>query len=377
MLTFFQEFDLYNKIAMVLGHIVITCFIISAAGYLLLRFVVPVPNSLTTMINTQTLDSFGDLYENEKLSAYVYGVGAAVVDAAMNIDNNGLVGDETERFRFFVLDSDDPYAIALSHRKVYVTRGLLAILGDEDELASVIGRQIAHKFSGNVDERLQRIAAPWTFLTTLSGLFNTIYLNGLASGLRTAAETVCYGQFKASYPENKDLVSDRLAIQYLHEANYDVDSLRRSYEKIDNYHRIYQREITMSYSSLDDPQLRLQAVNREIESYLAQDGIEENDGKKEPLEKEGVAGGGCAPPANYMYCYMRQIHGMHYRGGFLRVFVADENDNIGAIIKVTPSHNAAALFSSLNNVKELISGGLYKTFVLKKPAPMNYGPKNR
>ncbi len=76
----------------------------------------------------------------------------------------GLVGDETLvryvteigkrvaaqsprqdlSYRFAVVDTPEPNAFALPGGYVYVSRGLLALANDEDELANVIGHEIGH-----------------------------------------------------------------------------------------------------------------------------------------------------------------------------------------------------------------------------------------
>ncbi|TPV97152.1 MAG: hypothetical protein B7733_01025 [Myxococcales bacterium FL481] len=48
------------------------------------------------------------------------------------------------KWRFRVLDDPTPNAFALPGGYVYVTRGLLAVLGSDDELASVIAHEIGH-----------------------------------------------------------------------------------------------------------------------------------------------------------------------------------------------------------------------------------------
>src|SRR5690606_21704843 len=81
------------------------------------------------------LQAYGGAYDNEKLGAYVAGVTGRIVKAT-NQPNNP--------YRVTVLDSPIVNAFALPGGYVYVTRGLVALVNDEAELAGVIGHEIGH-----------------------------------------------------------------------------------------------------------------------------------------------------------------------------------------------------------------------------------------
>lgn len=76
-----------------------------------------------------------DLYADRRLAAYVAGVGARVAGAAR------CAGC---RFTFRLIDDPEPNAFALPGGFVYVTRGLVALLDSEAELAAILGHEIGH-----------------------------------------------------------------------------------------------------------------------------------------------------------------------------------------------------------------------------------------
>lgn len=80
------------------------------------------------------LKQYGE-YENPALQAYVQRVGEKL-------------GNQSHRknlyYRFTVLDSDEVNAFALPGGYIYITRGLLAYLNSEAELAAVLGHEIGH-----------------------------------------------------------------------------------------------------------------------------------------------------------------------------------------------------------------------------------------
>src|SRR5262245_48779820 len=55
---------------------------------------------------------------------------------------------------FEVVDQPEPNAFALPGGHVYVTRGLLALLNSEDELAGVMGHEIGHVTASHSTKRM-------------------------------------------------------------------------------------------------------------------------------------------------------------------------------------------------------------------------------
>jgi len=76
------------------------------------------------------------IYQNKALQLYVNEIGQKLV--------SGLTNKEFNRFYFKLVDSSEINAFALPGGYIYVTIGLLAVLNDESELASVLGHEIAH-----------------------------------------------------------------------------------------------------------------------------------------------------------------------------------------------------------------------------------------
>jgi predicted Zn-dependent protease len=81
-------------------------------------------------------------YDDPTLTAYVSRVGGRVAAAAAG----GHV------FTFRVLDSSEAQASALPGGFIYVTRGALAHLGSEAELAALLAHEIGHVVSGHGDQ---------------------------------------------------------------------------------------------------------------------------------------------------------------------------------------------------------------------------------
>jgi predicted Zn-dependent protease len=75
------------------------------------------------------------LLDDPELTAYVEAIGRKLL--------RGL--DRREfAYRFSIVDQMEPNAFALPGGHIYVSRGLLALVNDEDELACVLGHEIVH-----------------------------------------------------------------------------------------------------------------------------------------------------------------------------------------------------------------------------------------
>jgi len=93
------------------------------------------------------------LYQNEELSSYVSDLGQSLLEVShLRREDTPQQFRETE-FTFRVLDSPVVNAFALPGGFVYVTRGLLAHLNNEAQLAVVLGHEIGHVAARHSSQR--------------------------------------------------------------------------------------------------------------------------------------------------------------------------------------------------------------------------------
>ncbi|HET9068621.1 MAG TPA: M48 family metalloprotease [Amaricoccus sp.] len=107
----------------------------------------------------------GGVYRDAELAGYLRTVGMRLVRAA---------GQPAAGWSFAVLDTPETNAFALPGGRIFVTRGMLALVGDEAELAAVLGHEIGHALAGDGrvpgSDRARRaaeVAADRTGLTLL------------------------------------------------------------------------------------------------------------------------------------------------------------------------------------------------------------------
>ena len=110
-------------------------------------------------LHAQVIASSG-IYPDPELQQYVNDIGQKLAAVA---DRNHL------EFHFFVLDDDLVNAMALPGGYIYVTRGLIAHLNSEAQLAAVIGHEIGHVDGKHASERdrSQKFSKLLTALTAI------------------------------------------------------------------------------------------------------------------------------------------------------------------------------------------------------------------
>lgn len=150
----------------------------------------------------QLLAEFGGAYPGEE-SAYVRTVGERVGAAA------GLPGQCT----FTLVNSDVVNAFAVPGCYIYVTRGLLAIVGSEAELASVLGHEVGHIVARHAQAQERR-----TIWTTLGVVAASV--TGSQRLTRLASQAGQY--FGLRYSRRQEYQADDLSVRYLRRAGYDV-----------------------------------------------------------------------------------------------------------------------------------------------------------
>ncbi len=149
------------------------------------------------------LKEFGGVYEDEKLAAYVNRIGQ---DLARTSELPDL------GFTFTILNSDQVNAFALPGGYVYVTRGLMALAGDEAELAGVIAHEIGHVTARHSAER---------FGGTLAAEVGAVLLDlGLGSGAANQIYGVGANLVLRGFSRQQEFEADSLGVRYLSRAGY-------------------------------------------------------------------------------------------------------------------------------------------------------------
>jgi predicted Zn-dependent protease len=156
----------------------------------------------------------GPLYRSPGLQAMVDRVGQRLVS------RSGLSGS----YRFYVLDQPTPNAHAIPSGYVFVTRGLLALMDDEAELAAAMGHELGHIIERHAAQRERE----------RRGVMDAAVDAAMKSGSVSIGRTVARdGLVKLRrYSRDQELEADRAGVSYLAKAGYRPDAMVTLIEKL-------------------------------------------------------------------------------------------------------------------------------------------------
>ena len=157
--------------------------------------------------HAQVLEQYGE-YHDPELKAYVGRVGERI---ARRSHRGGLI------YRFTLLDTPEVNAFALPGGYIYLTRGLLALLDSEAELAAVLGHEIGHVTARHSVRRHTG--------QVISGVLGAVI--AAKSGVRGAgdAANLVGTAVVRGYGREHELEADRLGAEYLARSGYDPQAM--------------------------------------------------------------------------------------------------------------------------------------------------------
>ncbi|WP_246043074.1 M48 family metalloprotease [Fodinibius saliphilus] len=160
------------------------------------------------------------VYQDEQLLDYVKTVGDNVLEVShMRREDTPQKYRETE-FYFRVLNSPVVNAFALPGGYVYVTRGLLAHLENEAQLAVVLGHEIGHVAARHASQRAfeQQIGQ----IALIGGAVAGEELLGVPGGSVLQLGSQAAQFLFLSYGRDDERESDRLGVEYAAMKSYDA-----------------------------------------------------------------------------------------------------------------------------------------------------------
>lgn len=162
----------------------------------------------------QILKTYGGEYGSPALRNYVGSVGQLL---ARTVERQDLT------YTFTILNSDIVNAFAMPGGYVYITRGLLALAGDEAELAAVLGHELGHI---NARHHAQRESQ-----AMIAGLLAAAL--GAYAGQAAGQLGSVLGQTALmSFSREEESQADSLGIRYMARAGYDPQAMVRFLAKL-------------------------------------------------------------------------------------------------------------------------------------------------
>ena len=208
-------------------------------------------------------------------------------------------------YHFTVLDTPQVNAFALPGGHIYITRGILAYLNSEAELAAVLGHEIGHVTSRhNVRQYSAAVAA--NAAATVGGILAGVFVPQLGSQFAQGVQSLLGltgNVLVAGYGRGHELEADRLGAEYLARSGYDPQAMIKVIRVLKNQ-ELFDIEAAKQegreprryhglFATHPDNDTRLQEVVGEAEQYVRPDATD--DRRTQFLSQtEGMAFGDAA-----------------------------------------------------------------------------------
>lgn len=166
-------------------------------------------------LNKMGASSFEEMKEKEKIStdkkltAYVQCVANAIIPHVPKTAHNG-------EWELVLFDSEQINAFALPGGKIGVYSEILNVAKDKDQLAAIIGHEIAHVIEGHSNERLSSNQLSQIGLMVTGALIESqdvSYKNELMAGLGLGVQYGILLPYGRSHESEADIVGQNLMAQ--------------------------------------------------------------------------------------------------------------------------------------------------------------------
>ena len=150
------------------------------------------------------------VYNDPELQEYVRGIGEKL---AANSRRSDL------QYHFTVLDSKEVNAFALPGGYIYITRGLMAYLKSEAELAAVLGHEIGHVTARHAVRQCKA-----SELASIGATLGAVLLPGMDQTINQLVQTLSLAALRG-YGREHELEADRLGAEYLANSDYSPQAM--------------------------------------------------------------------------------------------------------------------------------------------------------
>ncbi|MDQ3187199.1 MAG: M48 family metalloprotease [Pseudomonadota bacterium] len=230
------------------------------------------------------------IYDFPTLQSYVNEIGQKLAKKSHRVQLN---------FHFTVVDSPQINAFALPGGYIYVTRGILAYLNSEAELAAVLGHEIGHVTARHSVQQYSASTAA-NIGTLLLGIFVPQLGGQAAQGLMGLANNALL----SGYGRSHELEADRLGAEYLARSGYDPQAMIKVISVLKNQ-ELFDIEVAKQegreprryhgiFATHPDNDTRLQEVVGEAKQYIIPGSITDDRRAEFLRQTEGMTFGDSA-----------------------------------------------------------------------------------
>lgn len=164
--------------------------------------------------NAKMVESQFGIYSHDALTAYVRSIGNTLV---------AKLKDNPFEYQFQIADDAIPNAFALPGGYVYITRGLLSLITNEDELACVMAHEIIHVNARHSIKQMRSSILP--HMLELPGTIVGNVVSDDLGKLLNSPITTSNKLLLSSYSRKHETESDTKGIELASKAGYDPNAM--------------------------------------------------------------------------------------------------------------------------------------------------------
>jgi len=205
------------------------------------------------------------IYDDPALQRYISDIGQRL---AKSSHRTGL------QYQFLVVDSPEVNAFALPGGYIYITRGIIAYLNSEAELAAVLGHEIGHVTARHSVQQISAATAANVGASVLQ-----ILVPQVRNSVGDLLVNVLGGALLSGYGREHELEADRLGAEYLARTGYDPQAMIKVVGVLKNQ-ELFDAEVAKAegreprryhglFASHPDNDTRLQEVVREAAKFTS------------------------------------------------------------------------------------------------------------
>ena len=171
------------------------------------------------------IHKYYDIVEDPAVVTYVNDIGNRILST---------LPQQPFEYRFYVINEDVYNAFATPAGHIFIYTGLLDAMEEEEELAGILGHEIAHVYCRHISQRIER--SKKIGVATLAGIAAGILLG--VGGAGEAASAVTMGTMAAgqsaelSYSRENEMQADQFGLKFTTQAGYSASGLLKILEKI-------------------------------------------------------------------------------------------------------------------------------------------------
>ncbi|MBN2102501.1 M48 family metalloprotease [bacterium] len=206
--------------------------------------------ALGQQTDKEIVEMYG-LYDDESLQNYIQGLGRRMTP---------VTHQPSLPYSFKVLDTDVVNAFAVPGGFVYFTRGILAYLNNEAELAGVMGHELGHinaRHSAKIISKAQLAQFGLELGSAVSETFAKL------SGLAGLGVQMLFLKFS----RDNEREADNLGVEYASKTGYDAKGMATFFQTLERMHPSDESGLPDWFSTHPDPVNRIDAVSQKTREW--------------------------------------------------------------------------------------------------------------